>query len=107
MGIIYNNWQRGEPCEILLIGNTGQLGWELERTLATLGEVVALDYPSVNLLDEANTRQAVRSVAPKVIVNATGYTAVDKAESEPDIAAAINTARRPSWLKRRMPSARL
>jgi dTDP-4-dehydrorhamnose reductase len=77
--------------KILLIGNTGQLGWELERTLATLGEVVALDYPSVNLLDEANTRQAVHSVAPKVIVNATGYTAVDKAESEPDIAAAINT----------------
>jgi dTDP-4-dehydrorhamnose reductase len=77
--------------KILLLGNTGQLGWELERTLAALGEVVALDYPSVNLLDEANTRQAVRSVTPKVIVNATGYTAVDKAESEPEIAAAINT----------------
>lgn len=76
---------------ILLLGNTGQLGWELERTLTPLGEVVALDYPAVNLLDEASTRQAVRGVVPHVIVNATGYTAVDKAESEPDKAAAINT----------------
>jgi len=81
--------------KILLFGYTGQLGWELERTLATLGEVIALDYPAVNLLEEASTRQAVRSIAPQVIVNATGYTAVDKAESEPDKAAAIN-ARAPA-----------
>lgn len=77
--------------KILLFGNIGQLGWELERALATLGEVIALDYPAINLLEEANTRQAARSIAPQVIVNATGYTAVDKAESEPDKAAAINT----------------
>jgi len=77
--------------KILLLGNTGQLGWELERALASLGEVAALDFPAINLLDEASTRQAVRSVAPQVIVNATGYTAVDKAESEPEIAAAMNT----------------
>jgi len=77
--------------KILLLGNTGQLGWELERTLASLGEVMALDFPSVNLLEEASVRQAVRSAVPQVIVNATGYTAVDKAESESDKAAAINT----------------
>jgi dTDP-4-dehydrorhamnose reductase len=83
--------------KILLIGNTGQLGWELERALAPLGVVVGLDFPAVNLLDEANTRQVVRSVSPQVIVNATGYTAVDKAESEPEKAAAIN-ARAPAIL---------
>ena len=77
--------------KILLIGNTGQLGWELERTLVCLGEVTALDYPTVDLLDEAGIREAVRGAVPQVIVNATGYTAVDKAEREPDIAAAINT----------------
>lgn len=88
---------------ILLIGNTGQLGWELERALAPLGAVIAREYPAVNLLDEASTRQAVRGSAdsdgafPQVIVNATGYTAVDKAESEPDRAAAIN-ARAPAIL---------
>jgi dTDP-4-dehydrorhamnose reductase len=76
---------------ILLLGCTGQLGWELERTLACLGEVTALDYPTVDLLDEAGIRKTVRGAIPQVIVNATGYTAVDKAESEPDIAALINT----------------
>jgi dTDP-4-dehydrorhamnose reductase len=49
-----------------------------------------VDYPAVNLLDEASTRQAIRAAAPQVIVNATGYTAVDKAESEPERCAAIN-----------------
>ncbi len=86
---------------MLLIGNTGQLGWELERALAPLGEVIALDYPAINLLDEASTRQAVRGSAKdsslQVIINATGYTAVDKAESEPDKAGAIN-ARAPAIL---------
>jgi len=82
---------------ILLLGYTGQLGWELERTLVCLGEVTALDYPTVDLRDEAGIRKAVRSAAPQIIVNATGYTAVDKAESEPDVAAAIN-ARAPAIL---------
>ncbi len=82
---------------LLLIGNTGQLGWELERALAPLGEVIALDYPTIDLLDESSTRQAVRGAAPQVIINATGYTAVDKAESEPDKAADIN-ARAPAIL---------
>lgn len=83
--------------KILLLGNMGQLGWELERALASLGEVTALDFPAVNMLDEASIRQAVRRAAPLVIVNATGYTAVDQAESETEKAAAIN-ARAPGVL---------
>lgn len=77
--------------KILLLGNTGQLGWELERTLATLGEVCAYDFPRLDLTKNADTRALIRSAAPfHVIVNATAYTAVDKAESEPDLAHAIN-----------------
>jgi dTDP-4-dehydrorhamnose reductase len=71
--------------KILLLGNTGQLGWELERTLAPLGEIMATDYPALNLADPDGTRALLRSVGPvDVIVNATAYTLVDKAESEPD-----------------------
>jgi dTDP-4-dehydrorhamnose reductase len=76
--------------KILLIGKNGQVGWELQRTLASLGEVVAVDYPEINLADENDTRTWVRRVAPEVIVNAAAYTAVDKAESEPDLSMAIN-----------------
>lgn len=76
---------------ILLLGNTGQLGWELERTLAPLDVVVALDFPVINLANEPSTRQVLRDIAPDVVINATGYTAVDKAESEPDKAAAMNS----------------
>ncbi|MBU0512321.1 MAG: dTDP-4-dehydrorhamnose reductase, partial [Chloroflexi bacterium] len=75
---------------ILLIGKTGQLGWELRRTLAPLGEVVAVDYPEINLADEKNVRDWVRRTQPQVIINAAAYTAVDKAESEPELAMAIN-----------------
>jgi dTDP-4-dehydrorhamnose reductase len=71
--------------KILLLGNTGQLGWELERTLAPLGEVIATDYPALNLADPAGTRALLRKTGTvDVIVNATAYTLVDKAESEPD-----------------------
>jgi dTDP-4-dehydrorhamnose reductase len=79
---------------ILLLGNTGQLGWELERTLAPLGDVTPVDFPALNLADPQGTRHLVRRAAPQVIVNATAYTLVDKAESEPDKALcyAINAA---------------
>ncbi len=77
---------------ILLIGKNGQVGWELQRSLAPLGEVVAVDYPEIDLVDEANTRAWVRRVAPQVIINAAAYTAVDKAESEAELAMAINGA---------------
>ncbi|MBE3118467.1 MAG: dTDP-4-dehydrorhamnose reductase [Candidatus Atribacteria bacterium] len=75
---------------LLLLGNTGQLGWELQRTLQPLGVVAALDYPEINMADAASIRKTVQEHRPEVIVNATAYTAVDKAESEPELAEAIN-----------------
>ena len=76
--------------KILQIGTKGQLGWELLRTCAPLGEVVALDYPDVDLSDSVGLRALVRSVKPDIIINAAAYTNVDKAESEPELARAIN-----------------
>lgn len=77
---------------ILLFGKIGQLGWELQRTLAPLGDVTALDYPEINFAEIESLRQVIQSTRPNVIVNAAAYTAVDKAESEPEIAMAINAA---------------
>lgn len=81
--------------KILLLGKNGQVGWELQRALAPLGEVIALDRRGSGELcgDLSNLDRlaaTVRSVAPHVIVNAAAYTAVDKAESEPAVAARIN-----------------
>ena len=75
---------------ILLTGRNGQVGWELERTLAPFGEVIALDRKQLGLADEASIRRATRAAAPNVIVNAAAYTAVDRAESEPVLASAVN-----------------
>lgn len=75
---------------ILLLGHTGQLGWELHRTLAPLGKVTAFDYPQVDLAEPSMLRKIIRETSPEVIVNATGYTAVDKAESEKSLAYAVN-----------------
>jgi dTDP-4-dehydrorhamnose reductase len=82
---------------ILLLGKLGQLGWELNRALAPLGEVLAVDYPEINLASEESARQIVRATRPQVIFNATAYTAVDRAESEGELAFAIN-AHAPRWL---------
>lgn len=76
--------------KILITGKDGQVGWELQRTLATLGEVVAHDRHSLDLSLPDSIRQAIRAAKPDLIVNAAAYTAVDKAESEPDLAMAIN-----------------
>ncbi len=76
--------------KILLLGKTGQVGWELNRTLLTLGDLVALDYPEIDLASAESIRGVVRRVKPNLIINATAYTDVDKAESEPDLAMAIN-----------------
>ena len=76
--------------KILLLGNTGQVGWELNRTLLTLGELTALDYPLIDMADPDSITQLVREVKPNLIVNATAYTNVDKAEQEPDLAMAVN-----------------
>jgi len=77
---------------ILLLGKDGQLGWELHRSLATLGDVIAFDYPEIDLRHMKCTSmlQLIQEVQPKVIINATAYTAVDQAESEPEAAFAIN-----------------
>ena len=75
---------------ILLSGRNGQVGWELERSLAPLGEVVALDRAQLELSDETSIRRVVQDTKPGVIVNAAAYTAVDRAESEPAVADRIN-----------------
>lgn len=70
---------------ILLLGKVGQLGWELRRTLAPLGQVISLDFPEIDLTRSDSLSAIIREIQPNVIVNATAYTAVDQAESEPDI----------------------
>lgn len=74
---------------ILLLGKIGQLGWELNRTLAPLGEVIALDYPDIDLT-KSDIYNTIQDLRPQVVINATAYTAVDRAESEPELAQAIN-----------------
>ena len=76
--------------KILLTGRNGQVGWELERALAPLGEVVATDRSTLDLADPDAIRRVVREVKPEIIVNAAAYTAVDKAESELELAMRIN-----------------
>jgi dTDP-4-dehydrorhamnose reductase len=77
---------------LLLIGKNGQVGFELRRALGPLGAVVAVDFPECDLARPESVRAIVTQVKPDVIVNAAAYTAVDKAESEPDLARAINAA---------------
>lgn len=98
--------------KVLLLGKGGQVGWELQRALATLGELVALDFDSTELHADFSRPEGlaatVDAVAPDLIVNAAAHTAVDKAESEPELARAINAtaagvlaraaARRGAWL---------
>jgi dTDP-4-dehydrorhamnose reductase len=80
-----------KPVRILLLGKYGQLGWELQRTLFTLGDLICLDFPEIDLTQEDQIISTLRQVEPQVIVNATAYTAVDQAEHEPEIARAVNT----------------
>jgi dTDP-4-dehydrorhamnose reductase len=79
--------------KILLLGKNGQVGWELQRSLAPLGEVVALDRNSElcgDLSQPERLAQTVRALRPDVIVNAAAHTAVDKAESEVELARTLN-----------------
>ena len=77
--------------KILLLGKNGQLGWELQRSLAVIGDVVALDRHNGGDLGNREALLAtVQAVSPQVIVNAAAYTAVDKAESDADTARTIN-----------------
>jgi len=75
---------------ILLTGKNGQVGWELQRTLATLGEVIAMDRHSMDLANPDSIRRTIREIKPALIVNAAAYTAVDKAETEPEFSMAVN-----------------
>lgn len=81
--------------KILLLGKNGQVGWELQRSLAVLGEVVALDRHSTEFCGDLSRldalAQSVRAIQPNVVVNAAAYTAVDKAEAEADLAFTINS----------------
>jgi dTDP-4-dehydrorhamnose reductase len=85
--------------KILLLGRDGQVGWELQRSLAPLGELIALGRDAAanpdglcgDLTQLDALAQTVRTVRPDVIVNAAAHTAVDKAESEPELARALNT----------------
>jgi len=75
---------------ILLVGKNGQIGYELQQILPALGEVVALGRAELDLADLDKIRAAVKDIKPGLIVNAAAYTAVDRAESEPELAHAIN-----------------
>ena len=75
---------------ILVTGRNGQVGAELVNALTPHGEVTALDRPALDLTNESALRATVRSVAPQIIVNAAAYTAVDRAESERELAFAVN-----------------
>lgn len=77
--------------KILVTGKNGQVGFELQRALAPLGEVVAVDHADCDLADADAIRALVRRVAPDVIVNPAAYTAVDKAESDHQTTSAVNT----------------
>jgi dTDP-4-dehydrorhamnose reductase len=75
---------------ILLTGRNGQIGWELERALALLGELIATDRATLDLGDAGAIRHVLREARPEVIVNAAAYTAVDRAESESELAMRVN-----------------
>ena len=75
---------------ILIIGGSGQLGWELRRALSPLAEVVSTGRDQLDLADPDAVRTCVRTVAPRLVVNAGAYTAVDRAETESHLAEMVN-----------------
>ena len=78
--------------KIVVLGAFGQVGWELQRSLAVLGEVTALGRQEADFADPEGVARTVRALRPDVIVNAAAHTAVDKAESEPALAQLLNAA---------------
>lgn len=76
--------------KILVTGKNGQVGYELERSLQSLGEIIAVDRRQMDLSDLGQVRDVIRTVKPNLIINAAAYTEVDKAESEPELAMRIN-----------------
>ncbi len=76
--------------KIFLTGSNGQVGFELQKKLSLLGEVIATDREELDLTDSDAIRQFIDQIKPDIIINPAAYTAVDKAESEPDLAYRIN-----------------
>lgn len=93
---------------ILLFGKTGQVGWELQRALAPLGNVIALDVKSEEYCGDFSNpegiAETVRVIKPDVIVNAAAHTAVDKAESEQEFAQLLNATSVEQLRKKRLKS---
>ena len=81
---------KANPPTILITGKNGQVGWELQRSLMPLGRIVAVDRQTMDLSDNDSIVNCIRDIKPDIIVNAAAYTAVDKAEEEPDLAMQIN-----------------
>lgn len=75
---------------LIVLGANGQVGWRLQRALAPLGEVIALNREMLNLSDLDRVRATIRDLRPDVVVNAAAYTAVDQAEREPELVRALN-----------------
>lgn len=102
------SWLKRNFVMILLLGRDGQVGWELQRSLSCVGTLVSLGRKDVDLERTDELRDCIRRYSPKIIVNAAAYTAVDKAESEPDKAKRANyeavgvmaeeTSRLDAWL---------
>jgi dTDP-4-dehydrorhamnose reductase len=94
MASIFSSWlvkgASSALMRILLFGKNGQVGWELQRSLAPIGDVIAVDLPEIDFTDLEGLRDFTAETKPDLIVNAAAYTAVDKAESEPEIAMRIN-----------------
>ena len=76
--------------KIVLLGKSGQLGWELERSLPILGDVIALDRAQLDLLDLNAVQRVLEEFKPNLIINASAYTDVDRAENEPELAKKVN-----------------
>jgi dTDP-4-dehydrorhamnose reductase len=79
-----------ESPRILLIGRIGQVGWELRRALGPMARLTVVDFPEIDLTRPDSIRETVRAARPEILINAAAYTAVDKAESEPELAMKIN-----------------
>src|SRR5580692_6312344 len=75
---------------ILIVGSAGQLGVELQKSFAGAGKITAVDLPTVDITNADQFRAFIREINPNLILNAAAYTAVDRAESEPQIAYAVN-----------------
>ena len=80
-----------ENKRILITGSTGQVGWELTRSLANMGKIVAVDLVECDFTKVPSIQDLVRQIKPHIIVNPAAYTAVDRAEDEPELARAINS----------------